>query len=152
MARQQGPGLVNGTTGHGFGLIRTMLQHALAGTTLEIWGDGESVRDYIYIDDVVEATVRLIGLPEDCGTYNLGSGVGYSIKQVKDIVETVCYTMLDTVYRPSRGMDVRGVVLDNARLRSLLGWVPEVGLARGVTETWRWLNANTAQGFEEMPP
>ena len=131
---------------HGFGLIRTMLQHAQAGTTLEIWGDGETVRDYIYINDVVDASLRLIDLPEDCGTYNLGSGVGYSINQVKKVVESVCRTTLNTVYRPSRGMDVRAVVLDNTRLRARLGWVPEVGLARGVAETWRWLNSDVQSG------
>jgi len=128
----------------GFGLIRTMLQHAQAGTTLEIWGDGETVRDYVYINDVVQATVRLIGLPDDCGIYNLGSGVGYSINQVKEMVEATCGTLLNTVYRPSRGMDVRSVVLDTTRLRLRLGWEPEVGLAQGVAETWRWLNAKAA--------
>ncbi|MDR3371649.1 NAD-dependent epimerase/dehydratase family protein [Rhodoferax sp.] len=128
-----GPGQ---TMRHGFGLIRTMLQHAQASSTLEIWGDGENVRDYIYIDDVVEATLRLIGLPDDCGTYNLGSGVGHSINQVKDVVETTCCTVLDTVYRPSRGMDVRSVVLDNTRLRATLTWQPTVGLADGIVRTW----------------
>lgn len=123
----------------GFGLIRTMLEHAKTGTTLEIWGDGENVRDYIYIDDVVEATVRLIGLPHDCGTYNLGSGVGYSINQVNDVVETVCCTTLNTVYRPSRGMDVRSVVLNNTRLRTRLAWQPAVGLADGIARTWEWI-------------
>ncbi|HEY8908557.1 MAG TPA: NAD-dependent epimerase/dehydratase family protein [Rhodoferax sp.] len=131
-----GPGQ---TLRHGFGLIRTMLQHAQAGSRLEIWGDGENVRDYIYIDDVVEATLRLIGLPEDCGTYNLGSGVGHSINQVKAVVEQVCGCALDTTYRAARGMDVRSVVLDNAHLREQAGWVPEVGLVNGIKQTWAWL-------------
>jgi UDP-glucose 4-epimerase len=124
------------TLRHGFGLIRTMLQHAQAGSTLEVWGDGENVRDYIYIDDVVEAALRLIGLPEDCGTYNLGSGVGHSINQVKEVVETACCKVLDTVYRPSRGMDVRSVVLDNSRLCATLAWQPSVGLGEGIARTW----------------
>jgi UDP-glucose 4-epimerase len=121
----------------GFGLIRTMLEHALASTTLEIWGDGENVRDYIYIDDVVDATVRFVGLPDDAGTYNLGSGVGYSINQVKHMVEKVCGAKLNTAYRPSRGMDVRGVVLDNTRLGTRLNWIPSVGLEDGIERTWK---------------
>ena len=75
-----GPGQ---TMKRGFGLVRTLLEHARLGTAMEIWGDGENVRDYIYIDDIVEATLRLIDQPQDCGTYNLGSGMGYSINQVK---------------------------------------------------------------------
>ncbi len=131
-----GPGQ---TLRQGFGLIRTMLHHAQAGTQLEIWGDGEAVRDYIYINDVVEATLRLLGLPDDCGTYNLGSGVGHSINQVKNVVDAVCGLKLQTTYRPARGIDVRGIVLDTACLRSRLGWAPCVGLTEGVATTWDWL-------------
>jgi UDP-glucose 4-epimerase len=133
-----GPGQ---TLRHGFGLIRTMLQHAQAGTTLEIWGDGENVRDYIYIDDVVEATLRLIRQPEDCGTYNLGSGEGYSINQVKQVVEKVCGKTLTTTYRAARGMDVRRIVLDNRLLRAQMDWQAKVTLADGVAQTWEWLKA-----------
>lgn len=131
-----GPGQ---TLRQGFGLIRTLLEHARLGTTMEIWGDGENVRDYIYIDDVVEATLRLIRQPEDCGTYNLGSGTGYSINQVRDMVEQVCGHPLPTAYRAARGMDVRSVVLDNARLREQTGWLPKVGLVNGIKQTWAWV-------------
>lgn len=131
-----GPGQ---TIKSGFGLIRTMLEHARAGTTLEIWGDGENVRDFIYIDDIVEASTRFIKLSHDSGTYNLGSGVGYSINQVKGIVEAVCDKELRTICRPARGIDVRSVVLDNSRLNAQLGWQPGVGLADGVVRTWECL-------------
>ncbi len=64
-----------------------MLECVRTGTPLEIWGDGENIRDFIYIDDIVEVCMRLIDLPQDSGTYNLGSGVGYSISQLRYIVE-----------------------------------------------------------------
>jgi UDP-glucose 4-epimerase len=124
----------------GFGLIRTMLEHARAGTALEIWGDGENVRDYIYIDDVVEATWRLIGLPGNNGTFNLGYGMGYSINQVKKLVEKISGTKLNTAYRSSRGIDVRDVVLDNTRLQTTLSWIPGVALEDGIERTWKILN------------
>ena len=138
-----GPGQ---TLRNGFGLVRTLLAHAQAGSTLEIWGDGENVRDYIYIDDVVEATLRLIRLPQDCGTYNLGSGEGYSINQVKDVVEQVCGRALPTSYRAARGIDVRSVVLDNSCLSVRLGWQAKVGLADGVARTWEWLQMTPNNG------
>lgn len=131
-----GPGQ---TLRHGFGLIRTLLEHAHLGTPLEIWGDGESVRDFIYIDDVVEASVRLINQSEDSGTYNLGSSKGYSINQVKGVVEKVCGKALKTIYRPARGMDVRSVVLDNSCLTAQLGWQPSIELEVGVACTWAGL-------------
>jgi len=123
----------------GFGLIRTLLEHAYRGTTLEIWGDGEQVRDYIYIDDIVEATVRLIARPTDSDTYNLGSGDGYSIKQVKDAVEAATGKKVGVNYRPARGGDVHRIVLDNRRMRDLLGWQPAVTLEDGIRRTWTWM-------------
>jgi len=135
-----GPGQ---TMRNGFGLIRTMLEHARCDTPLEIWGDGENIRDFIYIDDVVEATARLIKEPQDSGTYNLGSGTGYSINQVKDIVETVCKKKLNTAYRPARGMDVRSVVLDNTRLSERLAWQAGVVLDDGIASTWENLKPSS---------
>lgn len=131
-----GPGQ---TVKSGFGLIRTMLECVHAGTPLEIWGDGENIRDFIYIDDIVEACMRLIDLPQDSGTYNLGSGVGYSISQVRHIVEKVTGVELKTALHPARGIDVRAVVLDISRLEERLGWKPETSLEAGIRETWRWL-------------
>ena len=123
----------------GFGLVRTMLECVRAGTPLEIWGDGENIRDFIYIDDTVEASMRFIDLPQDSGTYNLGSGIGYSINQVRRIVEAMCGKELRTICRPGRGIDVRSVVLDNSRLNARLGWQPSIGLADGIARTWEWL-------------
>jgi UDP-glucose 4-epimerase len=136
-ANAYGPGQ---TLKGGFGLIRTMLECVRLGTPLEVWGDGENVRDFIYIDDIVEATTRLIQLPQDSGTYNLGSGVGYSVNQVRGIVEAQCGKELPTIFKPARGIDVRSVVLDNHRLTARLGWQAGVGLADGVARTWEWLN------------
>jgi UDP-glucose 4-epimerase len=128
----------------GFGLIRTMLEHVQTGTPLEIWGDGENVRDYVYIDDIVEATLRLIQLPKDSGTYNLGSGIGHSINQVKNLVEVTCKAPLKTIHRTKRGIDVRNVVLDISRLTMRLAWQPEVGLIQGIASTLDWIQRQPA--------
>ena len=132
-----GPGQ---TLRQGFGLIRTLLEHACCDTPVQIWGDGKSVRDFIYIDDIVEATARLIKLPQDSGTYNLGSGTGYSINQVLDIVRTISGKALKAIYRPTRSIDVRNVVLDSTRLETLLSWTPQIGLEDGLRRTLASLN------------
>jgi UDP-glucose 4-epimerase len=123
----------------GFGLVRTMLEHARAGTPLEIWGDGENVRDFIYIDDIVEACIRLIRRPQDSGTYNLGSGTGYSVNQARDIVEEVTGAELKVSRSPTRHIDVRSVVLDIGHIQRELDWTPKIVLDEGVRRTWRWL-------------
>jgi UDP-glucose 4-epimerase len=106
---------------------------------MEIWGDGENVRDFIYIGDVVEACTRFIGLPQDNGTYNLGCGIGYSINQVRHIVEEITGAELKISYRPARDVDVRAVVLDINRICRKLHWAPKVELQEGVSLTWEWL-------------
>lgn len=123
----------------GFGLVRAMLEHARHGTTLEIWGDGENVRDFIYIDDIVDATAGLIRRVRDSGTYNLGFGTGHSINQLKELVERVSGAELRTLHQPARGLDVRSVVLDNTLLKRTLAWSPSTDLMDGLARTWCWV-------------
>lgn len=122
----------------GFGLVRNVLEHVRRGTELEVWGDGEAVRDFIYVDDVVDACVRFIDSPEDNGTYNVGSGEGCSINQLIRLVGQVCGKEPQVSLRPAREGDVHKVVLDVARLRKA-GWAPRVGLEEGLRRTWDWL-------------
>ncbi len=131
-----GPGQ---TMRSGFGVVRTMLEHLRRGTTMDIWGDGDNIRDFVYIDDIVEATMGFLKLPQDSNTYNLGSGVGYSVNQLRAVAEATCGKQLQASYRPARGMDVRSVVLDNTRLHARLSWQPAVGLTDGIARTWNWL-------------
>lgn len=131
-----GPGQ---TMHQGFGLVRTVLEHARRNTSMEIWGVGENVRDYIYIEDVVDATMHLIAQHVDAGTYNLGSGVGYSINEVRNIAETIYKKKIDTVFLPPREVDVQSVILDTQRLNTRLTWYSRVGLVEGMTLTAEWL-------------
>jgi UDP-glucose 4-epimerase len=84
--------------------------------------------------------MRFIALPGDSGTYNLGTGIGVSINQLKVLVEVASGRRLEAIYRPARGIDVRSVVLDTSRLQTALDWRPSIGLADGLTRTWQWLS------------
>jgi UDP-glucose 4-epimerase len=123
----------------GFGVIRTMLEHILRGTEMEIWGDGNSIRDFLYIDDMVSALITLIDFPYDNNTYNVGSGVGYSLNQLREIIESVCGNKLSAIYRPSRKTDVKTIVLDSSLLSKKTKWNPMVSLEKGIALTWKWL-------------
>jgi UDP-glucose 4-epimerase len=123
----------------GFGVVRTMLEHLRSDTVMEIWGEGETVRDFLYIEDMVEACLLLFELRGVSGIYNVGSGLGTSLNQVRELVEKVCGRRLRVLHRPERRGDVRKVILDCSRLRGLLGWQPKVSLEEGIRLTWQWL-------------
>ncbi len=122
-----------------FGVIRTMLEHIHRGTTMEIWGDGETVRDFLYIDDMVSALNLLIDLPTDNDTYNIATGTGLSLNQVKDIVEAVCKKKLTVHYRNKRQSDVNRIALDSSRFIKKTGWQPKVTFEKGILLTWQWV-------------
>jgi UDP-glucose 4-epimerase len=123
----------------GFGVIRTMLEHIHRGTTMEIWGDGETVRDFLYIDDMVSALNLLIDMPTDNDTYNIATGTGLNLNQVKDIVESVCGKKLNVIYRKKRKTDVNSIALDSSRFIKKTGWQPKIAFEKGILLTWQWI-------------
>lgn len=123
----------------GFGVIRTMLDHLRFDTEMKIWGRGNTVRDFLFIDDMVDVCARLLDRPGEQGIYNVGSGIGHSLNQLKEIIERVCGKKLRVVYSPERRGDVRSIVLDCSRLMAHLDWRPAVSLEEGIHLTWKWL-------------
>jgi UDP-glucose 4-epimerase len=129
---------------HGFGLVRTVLENLYRDTPIEIWGDGEAIRDFIFVDDVAAACSRLIDLPTDRETYNVGSGTGYSLNELIALAGEASGRSPRVVYRPGRTGDVRRVVLAIDKLRAL-GWAPTVSLKEGLRRTWRELITQTGR-------
>lgn len=123
----------------GFGFVRTVLEHAQKGTALEIWGDGNAVRDFVYVEDVAEAIALAINNPTDNGTYNIGAGQGHTLNEVLALAQRITGVKINTLYKPAREGDVRGIVLDVSRARSTLGWQPDINLEEGIRRTWEWL-------------
>ena len=123
----------------GFGLVRTVLEKLRTGSVLEVWGDGETVRDFIYIEDFGDVGARFVVLPQDSDTYNVASGFSCSINQLIEIVQRVCDKALRVRHHPGRRTDVRAVVLDSGKLRRQLNWAPKVALEEGILRTWLWL-------------
>lgn len=124
----------------GFGLVRHMLECCRTGAPIEVWGDGENIRDYLFIDDLVDAAFRVIEARPASGTYNIGSGVGQSINQVRLLAEQVSKRNIKIVQHPQRDEDVRTVVLDASSFKNTYGWQPQVNLEQGMFATWQSIN------------
>ena len=123
-----------------FGLIRKLLEHQLRNMPVQIWGNGSQVRDYLYIDDCIDACIKAANLTsEGFRVYNVGVGEGHSVNQVCDLVEAVTGKSMERLYRRGRRSDVNHILIDSTRIRNELDWNPTVGLEDGITQTWRWL-------------
>lgn len=123
----------------GFGIVRTLLEKVRLGEPIEIRGDGSAVRDYLYIDDAVDACHRLIDTPQAIGPYNAGSGSGVSIATLVRLCSEATGRTIPVIHQPAPNTDVRAIVLDSARLAAATGWSPLWSLEDGLRQTWNWL-------------
>jgi len=126
--------------GAAIGVIANYLSRVRRGEAPEVWGDGGIVRDYIHIDDVADAFLEALEVPDlASGAYNIGSGVGVSINTIWEMIRAVTGTDLSLQYRQSRSFDVAAIVLDIARFRAATGWAPRIDLHDGITGLWNTL-------------
>jgi len=123
----------------GQGLIAVLLHRALNDQAIEVWGDGENVRDYIYIDDLAEAAVAAAVSGKNGAIYNIGTGLGHSINQVIAQVRATLGRPMAVSYAPQRAVDVRRNVLCIDRLTTDTEWTPRIGLAEGLKYTAEWI-------------
>lgn len=129
-----GPYQLQGTS---IGVIARFLSDVRDGRPLEVWGDGSVIRDYIYIDDVVQAMQVAIEAPTmPSGIYNIGSAEGKSLNEIIEVVADVTGRAPQVNYTPARGFDVAAIVLDNRLFRDTTGWAPQTSLSAGVRRLW----------------
>ena len=132
-----GPGQPGDRTA--YGVVNRLIHLALAGRPLPIYGDGSQRRDYIYIDDVVDALLRLGIAPEATGRiYNVGSGVGTSIVEMAEAITAATGSgALEFLEWPRLAalVETGDFVADTSRIRRELGWAPAVGLHEGLART-----------------
>jgi nucleoside-diphosphate-sugar epimerase len=120
-------------------ICRKVIEAKLSGRhELEIWGDGEQTRSFMYIDDCLEGTRRIMaaGIADPI---NLGSSESVSINRLVDLAEQIAGIRLRRRYDPSAPKGVRGRNSDNTMIRRLLDWEPSVRLADGLERTYRWI-------------
>jgi nucleoside-diphosphate-sugar epimerase len=120
-------------------LCRKVAEATLSGSgEIEIWGDGTQRRSFLYVDDAVEGTLRLIGSSHP-GPVNIGSEESVTINELVDLIEEIAGTRCKRLYQKHRPEGVRSRCSDNQKMRALTGWEPAVELAMGLEQTYRWI-------------
>src|ERR1035437_8171709 len=133
-------------------ICRKVAEAVLSGIhEIEIWGDGEQTRSFMYIDDCVEGTLRL--MESDFGDpVNLGSDRLVTINQLVDLVEAIAGVKLKRTYNLSAPMGVRGRNSDNTLLRKVLAWEPQTSLEDGLEKTYRWIFDQVSRCRSDLDP
>jgi GDP-D-mannose 3',5'-epimerase len=126
-------------------ICRKVIQAKLSGNhEIEIWGDGEQTRSFMYIDDCLKGTLDIM-LSDITEPINLGSSQLVSINQLVDIVERIANVKLRRRYVLDAPVGVRGRNSDNSLIRERLGWEPSTSLQEGMERTYRWIYDDMAR-------
>jgi nucleoside-diphosphate-sugar epimerase len=105
---------------------------------IEIWGDGEQTRSFMYIDDCVEGTLKIMGSDID-EPINLGSSEMVTINGLVDIIEGIAGIKVRRRYDLEAPKGVRGRNSDNTMILKRLGWEPRISLHDGLEKTYAWI-------------
>lgn len=125
------------------GAVSVFVYHALRGEEISIWGDGETGRDFFYVDDLTRALVAALKLPPgESPTINLGGNQIFTINQLINIIEQTLNIKIKVSYAPSRKFDVPKINLDIGYAKKLLDWEPNISLQEGILHTAQWLEAH----------
>lgn len=120
-------------------ICRKVITALLMGThEIEIWGDGEQTRSFMYIDDCVYGTQALMA-SDVLEPVNVGSDELVTINQLVDLVEAIAGVTLKRRYNRNAPNGVRGRNSDNTLIRAKLGWSPSIPLQEGLQQTYRWI-------------
>ena len=117
------------------GAVAVFLDRALRGKPIQVWGDGSVTRDYLYVEDAAEALVKAAAFEGEPKVFNIGSGVGTTLKQLIKEIEALLGRPVPVEYTAARTLDVPANVLDASLARRLLGWTPRTSLAEGLRRT-----------------
>ena len=105
---------------------------------IEVWGDGNQTRSYLYIEDCVDATLKLFD-SDYHGPLNIGSEEQVSINQMIDLIEEIAGYKVVREYNPTMPVGVKGRSSNNDKIRLELNWEPNYSLKMGLEKTYTWI-------------
>ena len=123
------------------GVISVFLGKVSKNECIQIWGDGRVVRDYLYIDDLVEALIIAVNRNTTDHIFNIGSGDGKSINEIIIAIKSVTGCDFKVIYKDSRACDIPKIYLDISKVSNELNWHPKTSMEKGVEKTWEFIKS-----------
>lgn len=134
------------------GAVAVFMGRVLRGHTIDIWGDGSVIRDYIYVQDVVQSMIAASKYGGRLNVFNVGSGAGVSLLELLRMIEQVTAKKADIIFHPSRSFDVPRNVLDITKAEKELGWTPQVPMIDGLKKTAAWMQEKLDENVLQNTP
>ena len=113
--------------------------------TIDVWGDGEQTRTFLYIKDCIEGTMKVFN-SDKFDVYNVGSDEQVSINQMIEIIEDIAEYKVKKNYQLDKPKGVRGRSSDNEKISKNLGWLPKMKLKEGLNTTYKWIYESMTSG------
>tara|TARA_Y100001970_G_scaffold28313_3_gene34657 strand:- start:13430 stop:14368 length:939 start_codon:yes stop_codon:yes gene_type:complete len=123
------------------GVVAIFIKAILSNSNFQIYGDGKDQRDYIYIDDVINAIV-LAGESNKYGPFNIGTGIGTSTNKIFSLIAKYCQFSKNPVYADPRIGDINKIILDITKAKEEINWSPKLSLDEGIRKTVEWFKNN----------
>jgi len=117
------------------GVVAIFSRALLAGRPTKIFGDGTDTRDYVFVDDVVDAFVKAAGEAGGGQRFNVGTSVETSVRQLHSAIAKAAGAPDEPEFHPPRLGELKRSCLDISRAEKILGWRPQVGIEDGVART-----------------
>jgi nucleoside-diphosphate-sugar epimerase len=128
------------------GVLSRFMLAAINNESPVIYGDGEQTRDFTYIDNIVDETLRACEAKDASGkVFNGGTGVRTTLNQVLKLLEKITGKKIQAKYDPPRTGDIRDSQADISLARKILGYEPLVHFEEGLGRTWAWYNTAFAK-------
>ena len=112
---------------------------------IEVWGDGEQTRSFLYIEDCIEGTLKVFNSNSN-KVFNVGSDEQVSINQMIEIIENIANYKVKKNYDLSKPKGVRGRSSDNTFIKDELSWEPSIKLKDGLEKTYSWIYDQISSG------
>lgn len=130
------------------GVVAVFLGKLAKNETISVWGDGKAVKDYIYIDDLIDGIYKSAMCKTAHRIFNIGSGVGSSINDILKMMTKVVDRPITVKHLPKNVFDVTNIFLDISRAKNELCWSPKISLKVGLSRTWDFIRNASIESRE----
>lgn len=123
------------------GIITTLLDKIVLNQHIDIWGSGKQMRDFLYIDDLIDVCVSGIESGKS-GIFNISSGIGYNILELINLFEISLKCKATINFKPKRSYDLDRIILANDKAKKSFNWEPKITIEQGINKLITDLNSS----------